>query len=194
MWLVYCEKGKHIFIFSVKMKTCLLLCLLSLSLQAKDITSAWFADGKFLEESDSQRMTNDFGGRLDFTDDPDFLNNWHQHWNSVATIKHPDGVYIVLFVAATFDLEAQDSVYDLTIKRPDGIVCNHFTNLPAVKQPLPIIKHLPDPKPTLRLSPKFVVFQIDPPDPAGIYIVEVELRDRLKGTSVKLKKELLVNK
>jgi len=165
-----------------------------LSLPAKDVTSAWFADGKFLQESDSQRMTNDFGGRLDFTDDPDFLNNWHQHWNSVSTIKHPDGVYIVLFVAAKYDLEAQDSVYDLTVKKPDGSVCIHFTNLPAVKQPLLLIKHLPDPKPILRLSPKFTVFQIDPPDPVGTYNVEVELRDRLKGTSVKLKKELLVNK
>ena len=46
-----------------------------LSLHAKDITSVWFADGKFLEESASQRMTNDFGGRLDFTDDPFFILN-----------------------------------------------------------------------------------------------------------------------
>ncbi|HSY17532.1 MAG TPA: hypothetical protein VK815_04320 [Candidatus Acidoferrales bacterium] len=133
------------------MPSCLLKLFLAfaccLSLPAKDITSIWFDDGKFLEESDSQRMTNGFGGRLDFT-----------------------------------------------IKRPDGTVCNHFTNLPAVKQPLPIIKHLTDDKPTLRLSPKFVIFQIDPPDPVGTYTVEVELRDRLKGTRVKLKKQLLVNK
>jgi hypothetical protein len=178
----------------LRLLTCFLAFACCIPLPAKDITSAWFADGKFLEESDSQRMTNGFGGRLDFTDDPDFLNTWHQHWSSVSTIKHPEGVYIVLFVAAKFDLEEQDSVYDLVIKRPDGVVCNSFTNLPAVKQPLLLIKNLPDPKPTLRLSPKFVVFQIDPPDPVGTYSVEVELRDRLKGTSVKLKKELLVNK
>ncbi|MDR3460371.1 MAG: hypothetical protein P4N60_23325 [Verrucomicrobiae bacterium] len=165
-----------------------------LSLPAQDITSAWFAGGKFLAESDSQRMTNDFGGRLDFTADPDFLNGWRQHWNSISTIKHPQGAYIVLFVATKYDSEAQDCVYDLAIKKPDGSVCISFTNLPAVKQPLPPVKHLADAKPTLRLSPKFVVFQLDPPDPVGTYTVEVELRDRLHKTSVKLKKELLVNK
>ena len=165
-----------------------------LSLPAKDITSAWFADGKFLEESDSQRMTNGFGGRLDFTTDPDFINTWRQHWNSVSTINRTNGVYIVLFVACKYEVEDQDSVYDLVIKRPDGSVCNSFTNLPAVKQHLTLATVLPDAKPTLKLSPKFVVFQIDPPDPTGTYTVEVELRDRLKGTRVKLKKELLVNK
>src|SRR5882724_10433463 len=88
-----------------------------LSLPAKDITSLWFADGKFLEESDSQRMTNGFGGRLDFTTDPDFLNDWRQRWSSVSAINHADGVYIVLFVAGNYDTEDQDSVYDLSVKQ-----------------------------------------------------------------------------
>jgi len=165
-----------------------------LSLPAKDITSIWFDDGKFLEESDSQRMTNGFGGRLDFTTDPNFLNDWRQRWSSVSAINHADGVYIVLFVAGNYDTEEQDAVYDLIVKQPDGSVCVNFTNLPAVKQPAIIFKHLVDAKPTLRLSPKFTIFQIDPPDPTGTYTVEVELRDRLKGTRVKLKKQLVVNK
>ena len=167
---------------------------LRLASHASDLTSAWFADGKFLEESDSQRMTNGFGGRLDFTDDAGFLNGWRTHWNSITSTKHVDGVYIVLFVACRYDDEPQDSVYDLTVKYPNGTVCLHSTNLPAVKQPLHLTQHLADAKPTLKLSPKFVAFQIDPPDPVGTYTVEVELRDRLKGASVKLKKELLVTK
>jgi hypothetical protein len=165
-----------------------------LSISAKDITSLWFADGKFLQESESQRMTNDFGGKLDFTDDADFLNDWRQQWNSVSSIKHSGGVCIVVFVATKYEMEAQDCVYDLMVTYPNGTVCLRSTNLPAVKQSFPPFTDPKALKPTLRLSPKFVAFQIDPPDPAGTYSVEVELRDRLRNKVVRLKKELMVAK
>lgn len=162
------------------------------SLHAKDVTSAWFADGKFFEESESQRMTNGFGGRLDFTDDPDFLQNWRTHWNSISSIKRLKSVGIVLFVACKYDAEEQDSVYDLTIKKPDGSVCICFTNLVAAKHHFYPTTGPHDPKPTLRLSPGFTIFKTDPPDPVGAYTVEVELRDRLRKTTLKLKKQLIV--
>jgi len=168
--------------------------LACLSLPAKDVTSAWFAEGQFFEESASQRLTNGFGGRLDFTDDPNFILNWHTNWNSISSIKPLERVYIVIFVASNYDAEDQDVVYDITIKFPDGSVCSHFTNQPAVKQKLTTATGLPDAKPTLRLSRRSTIFYTDPPDPLGSYTVEVELRDRLRKTSVKLVKQLNVTK
>jgi len=169
-----------------------LATLACLSLPAKDVTSAWFDDGKFFEESASQRLTNGFGGRLDFTDDPNFILHWRTNWNSISCIKPLERVYIVLFVASDYDAEDQDVVYDIIIKFPDGSVCSHFTNQPAVKQKLNSATASPDAKPTLRLSRRSTIFQTDPPDPLGSYTVEVELRDRLRKTSVKLTKQLNV--
>ena len=174
------------------MKPIILLLFLCLSLPAKDVTSAWFADGKFFEESESQRMTNDFGGRLDFTDDSDFLQNWRTQWKSISNIKHLKSVGIVLFVACKYEAEAQDSVYDITIKRPDGSNCICFTNLVAAKQHFYPATGSHDLKPTVRLSPRFTIFRTDPQDPIGTYTVEVELRDRLRKVSLKLKKQLFV--
>jgi len=168
--------------------------LASLALHAQDVTSAWFADGRFFEESASQRMTNGFGGRLDFTDDPNFILHWRTNWSSISSIKPLERVYIVLFVAGNHDAEDQDVVYDITIKFPDGSVCSHFTNQPAVKQKATPALGLPAAGPTLRLSRRSTVFYTDPPDPAGSYTVEVELRDRLRKTSVKLTKQLNVIK
>lgn len=171
-----------------------LVAMACVPLHAKDVTSAWFADGKFIEESVSQRMTNGFGGRLDFTDDPDFLNHWRTHWNSISSVKHLERVYIVLFVACNYDSEPQDAVYDITIKKPDGSVCNRFINCPAVKQRASPATGPHDAQPTLRLSPRFTIFQTDPPDPDGIYTVEVELRDQLRHSTLKLTKQLNVVK
>ena len=174
--------------------------LACLSLHAKDITSAWFADGKFLEESASQRMTNDFGGRLDFTDDPFFILKWQTNWTSISSIKRLERVYIVLFVASKNDVGQQDVVYDITIKMPDGSVSSCFTNQPVVYQPLraqplhPTTDIQDDLKPVLRLNYRATVFYTDPPDPVGIYTVEVELRDRVRKTSVKLTKQLNITK
>lgn len=162
------------------------------SLSAKDVTSAWFAEGKFFEESASQRMTNGFGRRLDFTDDPNFLINWQTNWNSISSIKRLERVYIVLFVADNSGAQAPTAVYDLTIKMPNGSVCAHFTNQPVLKPILnPVLSHA-DLKPALRLNPHFTIFYTDPPDPIGPYVVEVELRDRLRKTSLKLSKQLNV--
>jgi hypothetical protein len=168
--------------------------LACLSLPAKDVTSAWFDEGKFFEESASQRMTNGFGGRLDFTADPNFVFTWRTNWNSISSIKRLEPVYIVLFVAGSPNLKSQDIVYDITIKFPDGSVCSHFTNQPAVKPPLTTATAGQDAKPSLWLSRRSTVFQTDPPDPLGTYTVEVELRDRLRQTSVKLTKQLNVIK
>ncbi len=174
--------------------------LACLSLHAKDITSVWFADGKFLEESASQRMTNDFGGRLDFTDDPFFILKWQTNWTSISNIKRLERVYIVLFVASKNDVGQQDVVYDITIKMPDGSVSSYFTNQPVVYQPLraqplhPTTDIQDDLKPVLRLNYRATVFYTDPPDPVGIYTVEVELRDRVRKTSVKLTKQLNITK
>ena len=165
-----------------------------LSLQAEDVTSAWFADGKFFEESASQRMTNGFGGRLDFTDDPSFIIHWRTNWNSISSIKPLERVYIVVFVASNPDAEDQDVVYDITIKFPDGSVCSRFTNQPAIKQKFNPATAPANPKPALRPSRRSTIFYTDPPDPTGSYMVEVELRDRLRKTSVKLAKQLNVTK
>lgn len=164
------------------------------SLHARDVTSAWFADGKFFEESASQRMTNGFGGRLDFTDDPSFILHWRTNWNSISSIKPLERVYIVVFVAGNPDAEDQDVVYDITIKFPDGSVCSRFTNQPAVKQKFNPETAPDNPKPALRPSRRSTIFYTDLSDPTGSYTVEVELRDRLRKISVKLTKQLNVAK
>jgi hypothetical protein len=164
------------------------------SFPAKDVTTAWFANGKFIEESEGQRMTNGFGGRLDFTDDPFFILKWQTNWTSISSIKRLEPVYIVLFIADKNDKPEPGVVYDITIKFPNGMVCSRFTNQPVVIQKLSPMTGSPDLKPTLRLSGRATVFQTDPPDPTGIYTVEVELRDRLRKTSVTLTKQLNVIK
>jgi hypothetical protein len=161
---------------------------------AKDVTTAWFADGKFIEESESQRMTNDFGGRLDFTDDPFFILKWQTNWTSISSIKRLEPVYIVLFIADKNDVPEPGVVYEITIKFPNGMVCSRFTNQPVVIQNISPMTRSPDLKPTLRLSGRATVFQTDLPDPTGMYTVEVELRDRLRKTSVTLTKQLNVIK
>lgn len=177
------------------MKAMILLFLLGLSLPAKDVTSAWFVDGKFTEESDCQKMTNGFGGRLDFTDDPNFLNDWRKSWNSISAIKHGGGLYAVLFVVD--DTEAETNlVYDLTIMKPDNSPYISFTNLPALKSPINL-GHASRPVPApsiLKLSPRFTIIQIDPQDPAGVYTVEAVLKSKAKQIQIKLKKQFTVYK
>lgn len=176
--------------FRLSLVFALLACC---SLHAKEVTSAWFADGKFIEESESQRMTNGIGGRLDFTEDPDFLKNWRTHWNSVSSVKRLESVYIVLFIVCNYDQE-QHIAYDLTIKGPTGSVCVSFTNLAAAKQNAVPTTSTHVAEPTIRLGPRFTIFTTDPPDPAGIYTVEVVLHDRLRKTNLKLTKRLNVIK
>ena len=176
------------------MKMVTLLLLLCLSLQAKDLTSDWFSNGKFIQESESQKMTNEFGGKLDFTDDANFLTGWREHWHSVSTINHTNGVYIVLFVASKFEAEEQDSTFDLTIKNPDGSTYACFTNLTAAKQHYYPATGPHNLGPVLGLSPRFTILQIDPQDPVGTYTVEAVLRDKLRKNELKLQKQLVVKK
>jgi hypothetical protein len=176
------------------MKNIFLIFLLSVSLQAKDAMSNWFSNGRFIQESESQKMTNEFGGKLDFTDDANFLTDWREHWNSVSNINHTNGVYIVLFVASKFEVEEQDSTFDLTIKKPDGSIYACFTNLTAAKQHYYPATGPHELNAMLEPSSSFTILQIDPQDPVGIFTIEAVLQDKLRKNVVKLQKQLVVEK
>lgn len=173
------------------MKTALLLLLFALSAHAADVTDKWFANGRFIEESESQHTTNGLSAKLDFTLDPNFMTDWRQNWTPVTTIKHTGGLIAVLFIA-TDPAVPEDYSFGLRVLEPDGTIVNISTNQVA-------IKHAGNPangSSQLHLEPcrKFTAIDIDPPDPYGVYIVEVVLRDNATKKSLTLRKSFTVEK
>ena len=170
--------------------TVLLLLLFALSAQAADISEKWFAHGRFIEESESQRTTNGLTAKLDFTLDPNFLTNWRQNWTPVTTIKHTGGLLAALFIA-TDPSVPEDYSFDLRVLEPNGTIVNISTNQVAIKHS----GNLGGPSQLhLEPSPKFTEIDIDPPDPYGVYIVEVVLRDNATKKSLTLRKSFTVEK
>lgn len=172
------------------MKSTLLLLLFAVSVHAADISEKWFANGRFIEESDSQRTTNGMSARLDFTIDPNALTDWREKWTSVSSIKHDGGLIVVLFLA-TDPSVPEDYSFDLRVLQPDGKVVNISTNQVAMK-------HTGNPgRPSqvhLEPSNKVTEIDIDPADPYGVYTVEVVLRDNASKKSMTLRKSFTVEK
>ena len=154
------------------------------------MTAHWFTKGHFIEESESQRMTNGFGGRLDFTTDPDFLNHWRERWHPVSGIRHAGGLYVVLFLVSN-PMAQEDYTFDLTLKNPAGEISTLATNQVASKHPF-ILGDSPENVTKLVLCPQFTAIQMDPPDPLGTYTVELLLRDNLTKKSLILRRQFTV--
>ena len=171
--------------------TVLLLLLFALSVQAADISEKWFANGRFIQESESQYTSNGLTAKLDFTLDPNFLTNWRQNWTPVTTIKHTGGLLVALFIA-TDPAVPENYSFDLRVLEPDGTIVNISTNQVAIKH----AGNLDNGSSQLHLElcPKFTAIDIDPPDPYGVYTVEVVLRDNATKKSLTLRKSFTVEK
>jgi len=160
-------------------------------LMAEDSVQDGFANGKFIQETESQKATNGFAGKLDITDDPNFFADWQKHWHPVSTFKHGDEFYIVVFVADRPN-GLMDSVYDLTIFNPEGKPYITRTNMVALKHPL-----FPSSGPDstyLKPSSRLVGLHLDPDDPVGEYKVHVVLKDKVTKTELNLEKKFTVEK
>jgi hypothetical protein len=177
------------------MKWIVPLMVLCSSLHAADGFSQWFAHGRFIQESSSQKMTNGYGAKLDFTTESDFLNNWRTHWKSVSKIKHNAGIYIVVFFVNVNQIPHTDNdfTFDITIRKPDGSTYASMTNMRAPRYRGPATGPMTDSR-RLDLAPNFVTVQIQPKDPAGAYLVEAMVKDNLNRVSFRLEKQLTVER
>lgn len=177
------------------MKWIVPLIVLCSSLHAANGFSQWFANGRFIQESSSQKMTNGYGAKLDFTTEGDFLNNWRTHWKSVSKVKHNTGIYMVVFFVNVNAIPHADKdiTFDITILKPNGSIYASFPDMAAPPYRGPITGPMTDSR-CLDLAPHFVAIQIQPKDPAGAYLVEAMVKDNIHRISFRLEKQLMVEK
>ena len=109
------------------------------------------------------------------------------HLVPVTVVERGEPFYtVVLFANAALKDGRTDITYDITIKRPDG------TYYGGRKGLLGWISLQPATAGLVHIADGTLTIKIDPPDPAGKYTVEADVRDNARKTSIHLKQSFEV--
>jgi len=185
------------------MKVLAILFLLCGTLYAADTTNSvspaatkggWHVDGKPLDDSEAHTSTNGFGAMLFLTEDEKMFANWDgpggPHFKPVSVARRGVPVCTVLiFVGAGLKSDGKaDVTFDVVVRKPDGSIYGKDKDMVGAQDQI-------DPAPrALQLARDYMGIRIEPKDPAGIYTVEVLVRDNVKKVELRLKQRFTVEK
>ena len=139
-------------------------------------------------------QTNGFGVQFFLVEGEKFFSDWEKpeppHIAPVSIAKR--GVPVctaVIFVGAGLKSDGSaDVTYDTVVRKPDGSVYARDKNLVGAQEKI-------DPAPkALQLARDFTGIRIEPKDPAGVYTVEVVVKDHVKKVELHLARKFTVEK
>jgi len=178
------------------MKMLAIVFMLCNTLYAADTTNG-SAPATVQPKDDSIALgeTNGFGVQLFLVEGERFFADWEKpgagvHINPVSVAKR--GVPIctaVIFVGAGMKTDGKvDVTFDVVIRRPDGSVYGKEKDMIGAQDKI-------DPAPrALQLARDFEGIRIEPKDPAGVYTVEVVVKDHVKKVELHLVRKFTVEK
>jgi hypothetical protein len=155
---------------------------------------SWRKDGKPLADTDSQKARDGFGAMLLLIDDKKFFEDWKKpeppRFKTLTNATRMVPVYtVVIFAGAGRNAEGEAQVScDVTIRKPDGEVYGEQRGLVAAQGRQVLSPTM------LQLARDRLVIRIEPHDPAGIYTVEVTVRDHVRKVDLRLKERFTVSK
>jgi hypothetical protein len=175
-------------------KACAVLFLLCCTLHAADTTNVGGSVTPSKDGGIALAQTNGFGVQFFLVEGEKFFADWEKpeppHIAPVSIAKR--GVPIctaVIFVGAGLRPDGTAEVtYDTVVRKPDDSVYARDKDLVGAQE-----KIVPSPK-ALQLARDFTGIRIEPKDPAGVYTVEVVVRDKVKKVELRLKRSFTVEK
>ena len=176
------------------MKTLAVLFLLCCTLHAADTTNASRSVTAPQNDGIALAQTNGFGVQFFLVEGEKFFADWEKpqppHIAPVSIAKR--GVPIctaVIFVGAGLKSDGKaDVTYDTVVRKPDDSVYARDKDLVGAQEKID-----PSPK-ALQLARDFTGIRIEPKDPAGVYTVEVVVKDKVKRVELHLKRRFTVEK
>jgi hypothetical protein len=171
------------------MKSAIICLLMSLSLVSHAESGGWVTrDGKPVPNSDSMKSMNGFGGSLVVTPDPDWEAKWNTSPETVPRFSEARNVsYGEQLTILTFYVNPKtnaagevDVLCDIKVSKPDGRSSTYKGVQCAAG------KLQGDPR-NVRLSSAVIKYIGEASDPAGKWIVEVTLTDKVRGTAIPLR-------
>jgi hypothetical protein len=168
----------------------LLCALVWLSCNAYGGETVWLGpDRSKWPDTEFRKIKNDFGGLLLVTPDTD----WRQKWNTppdtiprfreAKTAKVGEQLVILTFFVnpKTDDQRTVNVVCGIKVTRPNNTVSVNERNIPCMRGPLIGDVNF------IRLSPAVIHFIGEKKDPLGIWVVEVDIEDVNRKTTLNLK-------
>ncbi len=173
------------------MKLRFLMIILMVLLRNAYAESGYWIDssGKPIPETDSMKSKDDFGGSLIITTDDDWQKKWDTppdtkpNFTQADVVPYGKKIYVLTFFAnPKLDVAGKANVRcDVQITDPAGKVSLSQKNLPCFTGAI-----TGDPY-NLYLSAPVIAFSGDPGDPAGIWLVEVDLEDTNRNVKLPLR-------
>ena len=169
---------------------CALIVMAACTPFAIGAESAWLgSDRTKWANSESRKVENDFAGVLVVTPDKDWQNKWKTSPDTIPyftesnTVRIGEGLAILtLFANPKTDGSGNAMVLcGIKITRPNGTIAVDERQIPCM------VGKLIGPANNLRLSPGVVEFVGEKGDPPGKWLVEVEIHDVNRATTLKLK-------
>ena len=171
-------------------KNILFSLLISLALIAHAGTEGWVTgDGKLVPNSDAMKSIDGFGGWLVVTPDSDWEEKWNTSpettpaFSTAEDVAYGEELTILAFYInpRTYPSGELDVLCDITVTRPDGSSSIDARDVQCADGKLE-----GDPR-NIRLISQVIKYVGEEGDPPGKWIVEVTLRDKVRGTAIPLK-------
>lgn len=146
------------------------------------------SSGKPIEDTDSQKSRDGFGGMVLVTPDQDWEAKWNTpaevkpQFNAASTVERGQKLFVLIFFV---NPKVQDGAADVTchlkVTRPNGTTSLNQASVPCHQGPIRGDAF------HVRLAGPVIGFVGEPNDPAGRWVVAVTLYDNLRGTELPLR-------
>lgn len=147
------------------------------------------AEGRPMPDTPSRRAVSGFGGWVITTADPDWAKKWEAGpqsippFNEVKALKRGVTAYTLIFFANAKETRqsAVKLACDIKVTRPDGSESFSEENVECFDG------KLRGPRGAMSLAVPVISFLGEPDDPAGLWRVDVVLRDTVGKVELKLR-------
>lgn len=145
--------------------------------------------GHAAPDTDARKSVGGFGGWVIVTSDADWQAKWETQSNTIPrfteanTVSRGNRVFVLTFFAnPKLNSAGEANVScDIDVTRPDGTTSTHQSDVVCFRGVLKT-----DPHYTYLAAP-VIGFIGDPGDPAGVWVVQVTLKDNIRHVVVPLK-------
>ena len=150
--------------------------------------------GQPVQESESQKSKEDFGGWVLVTPDADWEEKWETpvdvtpHYSLTSSVSVGETIMLLIFYAnpALDETEIAEVRCDLKMMRPSGTISIEIKDVECYRGPI-----VGDPH-ALRLSNGLLGFVGEEDDERGEWIADIVLTDVVRGVSLNLRTRFLL--
>jgi hypothetical protein len=148
---------------------------------------SWRKDSKAVPNTPSMKSKSGFGAALFLTENAQIFEDWNKpetpKFTPVEKARRNIPIFtVILFAEPGTDASGTaDVTGDIIVRKPDGSLYGQQKNIVLWKHKYPAHSH------ATQLSEGYLAIRIEPKDPAGIYTVEVIVRDQIKNVALPLK-------